>query len=104
MPRFLVEFDARLTPPEALSDVSVTDIIETVTDGLDGQEVEPSLGTTRVGDAVDFTVSLIVEVLNEIAAIRAAALLVDDAFARTGLGASEVLGGLSLRSSLFTPA
>lgn len=104
VPRILVELNARLTPHERLGDDAITDIIEAVVDGLDDLAVEPSVGTTRAGDAVDFTVSLVVEAANEMAAVRIAAPLIEDAFARAQLESTELFSGLSLRSSALAPA
>jgi hypothetical protein len=104
VPRILVELDARLTPHERLSDDAITDIIEAVVDVLDALAVEPSVGTTRAGDAVDVKVSLVVEAPNEMAAVRMAAPLIEDAFARVRLDTTELFSGLSLRSSALAPA
>lgn len=104
MPRILVELDARLTPHERLSDETITDIIAAVVDALDALAVEPSVGTTRVGEAVDFTVAVIVEAANEMAAVRVAAPLIENAFSHARLDTSELFGGLRLRSSVLAPA
>lgn len=66
--------------------------------------MEPSVGTTGAGDAVDMRVSLVVEAPNEMAAVRIAAPLIEDAFAAVRLDATEGLSGLSVRSSALAPA
>jgi hypothetical protein len=103
VPRILVEFDARLTPHERLSDEAITDIIEAVIDHLDELTVEPSVGTTRADKVVDFRVSLIVHATNEMAAVRVATRLIDDAFSRARIDASGLSGGISLRSTALAP-
>ena len=104
VPRILVELDARLTPHKRLSDDAITDIIEAIVDALDALTVEPSVGTTRAGDAVDVRVSVVVEAPNEMAAVRMAAPLIEDAFALVRLDTTELFSGLSLRSSALAPA
>jgi len=53
---FLVEVVATLGCDRRLTDDEITNMIEVAVDDLDGHSLEPSVGTARVGDDVEFTV------------------------------------------------
>lgn len=44
-----------------MSDDDITDLIEAIVDELDHLDVEPSVGTRRIGDEVEMTVGVVVE-------------------------------------------
>jgi hypothetical protein len=76
---FLVEIVAMLGCDRRLNDGEITDMIETVVDDLDRLSLEPSVGTVRVGDDVEITVSVTVDEREEwdaltrgVSALRAA--------------------------------
>ena len=58
---FLVEVVATLGSDRRLTDDEITDMIETVVDELDRLPLEPSVGTVRMGDNVEMTVSVTVD-------------------------------------------
>ena len=81
---YLVEVVATLGCDRHLTDDEITSMIEVVVDELDKQSLEPSVGTARVGDDVEFTVVVTMpdpagwEALTEgLAAVRRAFRAVD---------------------------
>lgn len=101
---FLVELDAVLQPQTPMSDDDITDLIEAIVDELDHLPVEPSVGTTRVGDEVQVTVGVVVEDDGTIDAMTHGIAVIKAAFHAAGLDTSElhppvVLHGLTSRVS-----
>ena len=93
---FLVEIEVVLGMGRRLDDEEITDLIEAVVDDLDS--VEPSVGTTRLGDDVRFTVGVTVDHAEEFEALAAGVSAVKAAFHAAGIGTSGLGVPRNLRS------
>lgn len=95
---FLVEIDATLASDHRLSDDEVTDLIEAVVDDLDRSPVEPSVGTRRIDDDVEFTVGVTVDQKEEFDALTFGVGVVKAAFHAAGIGTEQLIVPRDLRS------
>lgn len=83
---FLVEIVAALTAGRRLTDDEITDVIEAVVDDLDRLPLEPSVGSVRVGDDIEVTVSVTVDEREEFDALARAVAAAKTAFRAAGIG------------------
>ncbi len=83
---FIVEIDVVVGMGRRVGDDDITDIIEAVVDDLDQQGLEPSVGTSRVGDDVRFTVGVTVARDEEFEALGDGVAAVKSAFHAAGMG------------------
>jgi len=95
---FLVEIDLTLGMGRRLSDDEITDLMEAVVDDLDELELEPSVGTCRVGDDVRFTIGVIVDREEELEALAAGSVAVKGALNAAGVEAAHLLVPRELQS------
>jgi hypothetical protein len=97
---FLVEIVVTLGSENRLTDDEITDIIETVVDDLDVLLLDPSVGTTRVGNDVEVTVSVGVDESEEWDALAAAIAAAKSAFHTAGIGTAGLVVPRDLRSQV----
>jgi hypothetical protein len=95
---FLVEIDLTLGSERRLADDEITDIIESVVDDLDRLPIEPSVGTSRVGDHVHVTVGVTVDEEEEFDALAFGVAAVKAAFHAAGVGTAGLVVPRDLRS------
>lgn len=95
---FLVEIEAVVGMGRRLSDDEITDLMEAIVDDLDDLNLEPSVGTCRVGDDVRFTVGVVVDGEEEFDALSHGVPAVKAAFHSAGLGTARLLVPRELHS------
>lgn len=98
---FLVEIDVTLRTDRRLSDDEITDLIETLVDELDGQPIEPSVGTQRVGDDLRVTVGVTVDVEAQFDAMALGVTAINAAFHAAGVGTASLAGPRDLHSRVL---
>lgn len=90
----LIEVVAVVVAPHRLTDDQVTDLIETIIDDLDARSLEPSVGSARVDDDLEVTVTVAVNESEEFDALTRATSAVKTAFQSAGIGAA----GMAIRN------
>lgn len=89
---------ATLGSDRRLADDEITDMIETVVDDLDLVALDPSVGTVRVGDDVEVTVSMAVDEPDEWNALTRGVSAMRTAFHAAGIGTAGLVVPRDLRS------
>jgi hypothetical protein len=98
---FLVEMDVRIGSHDGFSNDAVTELIERVVDELDHLPVDPSVGTARVGEALDMTIGVVVDDPDEFSALRAGAATIAVTLETVlGAGISNLVADAGLRGSV----
>ncbi|HUP70898.1 MAG TPA: hypothetical protein VM142_13955 [Acidimicrobiales bacterium] len=88
---FLVEVKVTLASDRRLTDDEITDLIEDLVDDLDEAPVEPSVGTRRIDDNVEFTVGVTVDQQEEFEALAFGVGIIKSAFQVAGIGAAQLV-------------
>jgi len=97
---FVVEVDVTLGTGRRLVDDEISDLIEVVVDGLDEAQLEPSVGTRRIGDDLGLRVGVTVQGDDEFSALTAGLVAVDAALRSAGIGTTGVIVPSHLRSEV----
>jgi hypothetical protein len=95
---FLIEVVATLGSDHRLTDDEITNMIETVVDELDRLPLEPSVGTVRVGDNIEMTVSVTVDEPEEWDALAYGVSAMKSAFHAAGITTAGLVAPQDLRS------
>lgn len=95
---YLVEVVAPLTIGRRITEDEVCGLMDTVVDDLDELDVEPSVGTCRVGDDVEFTVDVTVDEDDEFEALTVGLAAIKAAFHAAGVGTANFPVSRDLRS------
>lgn len=98
---FLVEIDLNLDSSRRLTDDEITDLIESLVDGLDGVDAEPSVGTERMGQDLHITVGVTVDVDEEFDALARGVALIKTAFESAGIGTAGLVVPRDLQSRVL---
>lgn len=88
---FLVEVNVTLASDHRLTDDEITDLIEDLVDDLDHLQVEPSVGTRRIDDNVEFIVGVTVDQEGEFEALAFGLGIIKAAFQAAGIGAAQLV-------------
>ncbi|HVE46552.1 MAG TPA: hypothetical protein VNA57_07375 [Acidimicrobiales bacterium] len=87
----LVEVNVTLVSDHRLTDDDITDLIEDLVDNLDHSPVEPSVGTRRIDDHVEFIVGVTVDQDEEFEALAFGVGIIKAAFQAAGMGAAQLV-------------
>lgn len=98
---FLVEVGATLASKHRLTDDEISDLIEAVVDDLDRLSVEPSVGTRRIDDNVEFTVGVTIDEGEEFEALTLGLGVIKGAFDAAGIGTAKLVEPRDLRSRVM---